>query len=121
MQVTSGRSPIVPEKSYSDMPSAVVSSITLSSGAAPSTVSPTPHSLLYGDRPPLMPMSLQLPRFADKDFVPSSIQSVLVATRICPSSPGSRASTDCVNMDVFTSERSGSSNGCSPVSPVEGD
>ena len=73
---------IISEVSSSAMPSTVVTSITLSSGAAPSAISPTSHSLLYGGRPPLLPVSLQLSRFANKDCVSSSIQSDLAATRV---------------------------------------
>ena len=51
----------------------------------------------------------------------SSIQSDLAATRTCLSSPVSHASMACVNMHVFTSEGSGSSGGCSPVSLVARD
>ena len=95
-------SPIVPEVSSRVTPSAAVSSVTLYSGAAPSNGSPMPLSLLYGGRPPLMLMSLQLPQFADNDFIPSSIQSILVAT--------------CIDLDALASEVSGSSFGYSPVS-----
>ena len=91
-------SPIVPEVSSSVTPSVGVSSVTLYSGTAPSDAPgtdapsdapgtdapPSTHLLLYGGRPPLVPVLLRLPRFADKDFIPSTIQSILVATMPYP-------------------------------------
>ena len=113
-------SPIVSDVFASVMLSTVITSVTLSSGTAPSSVSLTSHSL-YGGRPPLIPVSEPLSRFANRDCVSSSIQSDVAATRACLSSPGSHASTVCVNLDVFTSEGSGSSDGGSPVSLVARD
>ena len=98
--------------------STVVSSIKSYAGAA---VLFRRRSLLYGGRSHILPVSMPLPNFADKDFVPSLIQSVMVATQPCPSSPESRASTVCVDMDTFPSEGSGSSDGVVSVSPVEKD
>ena len=45
--------------------------------------------VLYDGWPSVVPVSLELPRFADKDFM----QSVVVATQAYPESPESRTST----------------------------
>ena len=63
-------------------------------------------------------MSIPLPRFANKDFVPSPVRSALVATQPYPSSPESHASTACVDLYAFASECSRSSDGHILVSPV---
>ena len=63
-----------------------------------------------------MPVPIPPPRFADKDFVQETLQSVLVATQPYPSSPDSQASMACIDLDAFSSECSRSS-----VSPVETD
>ena len=42
--------------------------------------------VLYDGRPSVVPVSLELPRFADKDFMQSRIQSVVVATQPYPES-----------------------------------
>ena len=99
---------------------------TLYSGRAPSDTPgtdapPSIHTVIYGGRPPLALVSMRMPRFADKDFTPFNIQSILVATMPYPSSPDSRASTTCFDLDAFVSEESGSSNGCSQTSMVERD
>ena len=57
----------------------------------------------------------------DKDFVPSLIQSVLVATQPYPSSPESHTFTVYVDLDPFPSEGSGSSDGDVLGLPVEQD
>ena len=119
-------SPIMLEVSSRKKPSLTVSSKMLSSGTAPSDTPgtdapPLIHTLLYGGRPPLAPVSLRIPRFADKDFIPSKIQSVLVATMPYPSSPESPASTACLDLDAFVSEESGLSKGRSRTSMVERD
>ena len=62
-------------------------------------------------------MSLRLPQFANKDFIPSSIQSISVTTR--PLSPEWRTSTTCIDLDAFALEVSGSSFGYRLVSIVE--
>ena len=63
--------------------------------------------------------SMPLPRFANKDFVPFPLQSVLVATPSpYPSSPESRASTVCVDLDAFASEGSRSCDEYILASPV---
>ena len=54
----------------------------------------------------MLPVSIPLPRFADKNFVPSLVRSSLVPTL---SSPDTRASTICVDLDVFSYECSRSS------------
>ena len=74
-----------------------------------------------GGRPRLAQVSLRMPRFADKDFIPSAIQSVLVATMPYPSFPESPASTACLDLDAFVSEESGLSKGCRWTSMVERD
>ena len=53
--------------------------------------------------------------------MPSTLQSILVATQPYPSSPESGASTVCVDLDPFASEGSRSSDRHSPVSLVEKD
>ena len=72
----------------------------------------------YGWRRPSLPVLLLLPCFADRDFVPSPVRSSLVATQEYPSSPGSRASTVCVDLDDLDSDCSWSIVSSSPVSPV---
>ena len=73
------------------------------------------RTVLYGGRPPLAPVSMWMSHFVDKVFTPFKTQSGLVATRPYPSSPESRASTACFDLDVFVS---GSSQGYSPTSMV---
>ena len=82
-------SPVVPEVSADTVPSTSASSVKLSTGAAASYVlpAPRPRSLLYDGQPPVVPVSLELSRFADKDFMQSRIQCVVVATQPYPSSP----------------------------------
>ena len=63
--------------------------------------------LLYDGRSPVVPVSRELPRFANNDFVQSRIQSIVVATQPYPSSPESCTSTVCVDLDAFLSEGSG--------------
>ena len=63
-------------------------------------------------------MLIPLPRFADNNFVPSPVRSALVATQQYPSSPDSRVSTACVDLDSLNSECSRSSDCHSSVSPV---
>ena len=60
--------------------STLVSFETLYSGRAPSDTLgtdtlPSIHTLLYGGRPPLAPVSMWMSRFADKDFTPFKTQS----------------------------------------------
>ena len=43
--------------------------------------SPVPHSHLYCGWPPLRPVMLRIPNFADKDFIPSASQSIVVTTQ----------------------------------------
>ena len=57
----------------------------------------TPSKTLYSVRPPILLVSILLPRLADKDFVSSTLWSLLVA------------STACVDLDAFSSECSKSS------------
>ena len=50
-----------------------------------------------------------LPRFVDKNVVSCPVRSSLVVTQQYPSSPDSRASTVCIDLDAFSSECSRSS------------
>ena len=77
-----------------------VSAVNTSSTAVSS---PVPHSHLYGERPPLLPVTLRRPNFADKDFIPSASQSILVATQEYPASLASRSSTLCLDLDAISS------------------
>ena len=80
-------------------------STTTTSSAAVST--PVPHLCLCGGRPPLPPIDLRLPDFADKDFIPSRLQSIWVATQEYPASPVSPASQSlCLGLDAISSEDS---------------
>ena len=101
-------SPVIPEVSTSTASSMIVSSVTSYAGTATSydLPVPRPRSILYGGQPPILPMSIPLPRFANKDFVPSPVRSSLVATQPYPSSPESHASTACVDLYTFASELS---------------
>ena len=104
-------SPVLPEVSTRTVSSTIVSSVTSYVGTATSNDSavPKPRSVLYGGLSPILPVSIPLPRFADKNFVPSPVRTSLVATQQYPSSPDSRASTACVDLDAFSSECSRSS------------
>ena len=98
----------------------IVLSVMSYVGTATSNDFPVPKlcSSLYGGLPPILPVSIPLPRFADKNFVPSPVRSSLVATQQYPSSPDTRISTICVDLDAFSSKCSRSSD-CHPsVSPV---
>ena len=116
-------SPVAPEVSADNQPSMSGSSVKSSASPAVSYVSPAPRacSLLYVGWLSVVPVSLELPRFADKDFVQSRIQSVVVATQPYPASPELRASTVCVDLDAFPSEGSGSSDSFISISPDEED
>ena len=63
--------PAAPEVSADNQPSTSDSSVKSSAGPAASYVSPAPRprSLLYDGWPSVVPVSLEFPRFADKDFV----------------------------------------------------
>ena len=115
--------PVAPEVSAGNQPSTSASSVKSSAGSTTSYVSPVrrPRSLLYDGWPSVVPVSLELPRFADKDFVQSRIQSVMVATQPYPAPPESHASTVCVDLDAFPSEGSGSSDSFISISPDEED
>ena len=105
-------SPVIPEVSSAES-SMMVSPVTSFAGTATSYDLPAPRPLLDSPRgqPPMLPMSIPLPRFANKDFVPSPVRSALVATQPYPSSLESHASTACVDLYAFTSECSRSSDG----------
>ena len=92
-------SPILPEVSTRTASSTIVSSVTSYVGTATSNV-----SLRWAA--PILPVSIPLPRFADKNFMLSPVRSSLVATQQYPSSPDFRTSTICVELDVFSSESS---------------
>ena len=78
---------------------------------------PKLRSVLYGECPPMLPISIPLPRFSDNDFVASYVWSSSVPTQQCPSSPKSRASTVCIDINAFGLECSRSGD-CQPsVSP----
>ena len=85
--------------------STIVSSVTSYVGTAMSSDYPVPkpRSTLYGGLPPVLPVSIPMPRFPDKNFVPSPIRSTLVPTQHYPSSLDSRALTVCVDLDAFSS------------------
>ena len=79
-------------------------STTTTSSAAVST--PVPRLCLCGGVP-LPPIDLRLPDFADKDFIPSRLQSMWVATQEYPASPVSLASQSlCLDLDAISSEDS---------------
>ena len=51
-----------------------------------------------------MPSDLCLPNFADKDFIPATLQSVWVATQEYPASPASLTSQSmCLDLDAISS------------------
>ena len=56
------------------------SEVSAASTPSEDVSSPVPRSRLYEQRASLPPMTLRLPNFADKDFVPITLQSILVAT-----------------------------------------
>ena len=62
--------------------------------------------------------TMPLPRFATQDVAPDIGQSSSVATQLYPSSPGSRLSTSCVDLDNFDSDCFRSATIGSPVSAV---
>ena len=99
-------SPATPRVPSSATSSTIVSSVTSYSRTAESHDLPVTRrrSILYSGRPTILPVSMPLPKFADRDFVPSPVRSALVATQPYPSSPESRAST-CVDLDAFASDQ----------------
>ena len=113
-------SPVIPGVSTRTASSMIVSSALSYARTALSyaPLVPKPRSVLYGECPPILSISISLPRFADKNFVPSHVRSSSVATQQYPSSPESRASTVCVDLDAFGSECSRSSDCPVSVSPV---
>ena len=66
------------------------------------------------------PIDLQLPKLADKDFIPATVQSMWVATQEYPASPPSLASQSvCLDLDTISSGDSDLSNSGAPcVNPV---
>ena len=102
-------SPVIPEVSTSAESSMMVLSITSYAGTATSydLPAPQPRSILHGGQPPMLPMLIPLPRFANKNFVrllsglrwsqlshihhPQSHtlpRPVLICTLLLPSVPG---------------------------------
>ena len=104
-------SPVLPEVSTKTASSTIVSSVTSYVGTATSSDSPVPkpRSTLYSGLPPILPVSIPLPWFTDKNFVLFPIRSSMVPTQQCPSSPDSHASTVCVDLDAFSLKCSRSS------------
>ena len=92
-----------------------VSAVNTPSASVSSSV---PHSHLYGGRPPLLPVTLRMPNFADKDFIASVSQSILVATQENPASPASRSSTLYYDLDAISSGDSVSGDSALRSSPV---
>ena len=103
-------SPVMPGASVQTATSTLVSAEKY---CAPSV--PKLRSVSYGWRRLILPVSLPLPRFADRDFEPPPVRSSSVTTQQYPSSPGSRASTGCVNLEDFDSGYSRSIDVSSPV------
>ena len=66
-------------------PSPATSSATTRDSVDVST--PVLRSRLYGRETSLPPIDLQLPKFADKDFIPDMLQSMWVAMQEYPASP----------------------------------
>ena len=78
----------------------------MSAASAPSedVSSPVPRSGLYEWRASLPPMTLRLPNFADKDFVPATLQSILVAMQEYLASPTYLTSQSmCLDLDAISS------------------
>ena len=90
----------------------------VSAASAPSedVSSPVPRSRLYEQRASLPPMTLRLPNFADKDFVPITLQSILVATQEYPAFPTSQSM--CLDLDAISSGEQCSSCSALHASPV---
>ena len=74
-------SPVIPGVSTRTASSTIISSATSYAGTAKSYDPPVPKlcSVLYGRWPPILPVSIPLPRFADKNFMPSPVWSTSVA------------------------------------------
>ena len=66
----------------------------------------TIYPVSFGLWRPILPVSLQLPRFTTHNFARDIGLSSSVATQRYPSSPGSRLSTLCLDMSSFDSEGS---------------
>ena len=83
-------------------------------------LTPVPHLCLCRGRLPLPPIDLCLPKFADKDLIPSRLQSMWVATQEYPASPVSSASQSlCLDLDAISSEDSDAKSGDAlSVSPI---
>ena len=81
--------------------------------------SPVPLSHLYGGRPPILPVTLWMLDFADKNFVLSTSQSIVVAPMENPASPpASRTSSWSLDRDAISSGDSRSSDSALRASPV---
>ena len=55
-------------------------------GGSVDVSTPVPRSRLYGRRTLLPPIDLQLPKLAEKDLIPATLQSMWVATQEYPAS-----------------------------------
>ena len=81
--------------------------------------SPVHLSHLYGGRPPILPVTLWMLDFADKNFVLSASQSIVVAPMENPASPpASRTSSCSLDRDAISSGDSRSSDSALRASPV---
>ena len=93
-------SPVVPEVSTRTASSTIVDKDRIISASYAHLVL-KPRSVLYGGHPPIFPISIPLPRFADKNFVTSHVRSSSMSTQQYPLSPESRVSTVCIDFDAF--------------------
>ena len=99
-------------------------STTTTSSAAVSTS--IPQLCLCGRRPPLLPIDLLLPKFADKDYIQARLESMWVATQEYPASPIHLASqSPCLDLDAISSEDSdvkpGDALSASPITVISVD
>ena len=94
-------SPVVPEVSTRTASSTIISSASRLTAASYAHLVLKPRSVLYGGHPPILPISIPLPRFADKNFVTSHVRSSSMPTQQYPLSPESRVSTVCIELDAF--------------------
>ena len=92
--------------------------MTLSTTTTSSAVVPT--SIPRMTRPPMTPIHILLPKFANRDFVPPRLQSMWVVTQEYPASPVHSASqSPCLDLDAISSEDSvAKSDGAISVSPI---
>ena len=103
--------PVLPEVSTRTASSTIILSVTFYD-------SPLPCSALYNGLPLYCLCRFHCHASPIKNFMPSPVRSSLVATQQYASSPDSRASMVCVDLDAFSSECSRSSDCHSCVWPV---